>query len=104
MARKYFAIGKVQRMRDLNQLPPKSNVPKNFRTESFEFKLEIPQWDKIKTSDESLSAKDSDALFFDLIDFLLTNYVYDTSDVALSYISDQSSSRYLLALAKTRMG
>lgn len=79
-------------------------MPKNFRTESFEFKLEIPQWDKIKTADENLNAKDSDALFFDLIDFLLENYVYDTSDVALSYIADQNSSRYLLALAKTRMG
>lgn len=104
MARKYFAIAKVQRMRDLQLLAPKSNMPKNYRTESFEFKVAIPDWQKNKTADESLSAKDSDLLFFDLIDFLLQNHVYGTTDVALSYIIDTSSPKYLLALAKTRMG
>ncbi len=41
MARKHFAIAKVKRMRDLQVLPPKSTIPKNFRTETIEFKVEI---------------------------------------------------------------
>jgi hypothetical protein len=32
LSRKHFAIAKVKRMRDLGQLPPKSQIPKNFRT------------------------------------------------------------------------
>jgi len=32
LSRKHFAIAKVNRMRDLNQLQPKNNAPKNFRT------------------------------------------------------------------------
>lgn len=71
MARKHFAIAKVKRMRDLQVLPPKSSIPKNFRTEQMEYKVEIVDWQKQKTSDESLSAKESDIMFFDLIDFLL---------------------------------
>jgi len=63
MARKHFAIAKAKRMRDLGFLPPKSNIPKNFRTESIEYKVEILDWQKIKTIDESLSAKESDQLF-----------------------------------------
>jgi hypothetical protein len=58
-------------MRDLQVLPPKSSIPKNFRTEQMEYKVEIVDWQKQKTSDESLSAKESDIMFFDLIDFLL---------------------------------
>lgn len=103
MSRKYFAIAKVQRMRDLQVLPIKSSIPKNFRTESIEFKLEIPDWQTIKTADESLSAKESDSLFFDLIDYLLKCNVYGTADVALSYIIDQSTSKYLIAKAATRV-
>lgn len=41
MSRKHFAIAKVKRMRDLGVLPPKSSVPKNFRTEAIDFKVEI---------------------------------------------------------------
>lgn len=46
MARKHFAIAKVKKMRDLGILQPKSSIPKNFRTESIEFKVEIINWAK----------------------------------------------------------
>jgi hypothetical protein len=32
LSRKHFAIAKVKRMRELNQLQPKNNDPKNYRT------------------------------------------------------------------------
>lgn len=32
LSRKHFAIAKVKRMRELSQLQPKNNAPKNFRT------------------------------------------------------------------------
>jgi len=63
MARKHFAIAKTKRMRDLGVLPPKSSIPKNFRTEAIEFKVEILDWKKIKTLDDNLSVKESDQLF-----------------------------------------
>ena len=71
MSRKHFAIAKVKRMRDLYILPPKSSIPKNFRTEAIEFKVEIIDYAKLKTHDETLNPKESDSIFFDLIDFLL---------------------------------
>ena len=71
MARKHFAIAKVKRMRDLGILPPKSIIPKNFRTEAVDFKVEIIDYQSLKTNDETLTPKDSDLLFFELIDFLL---------------------------------
>jgi len=52
MARKHFAIAKTKKMRDLGILPPKSSVPKNFRTEAIEFKVEIIDYKKVKTIDE----------------------------------------------------
>lgn len=64
MARKHLAIAKVQRMRDLIVLPPKSSIPKNFRTEAMEFKVEILDFKKIKTTDENLAPKESDLMFF----------------------------------------
>ena len=60
MSRKHFAIARVKRMRDLQVLPPKSSIPKNFRTESIEFKVEIVDYAKLKTHDENLTAKESD--------------------------------------------
>ena len=86
MARKYFAIAKVKRLRDLGQMPPKSSIPHNFRTEAMEFKVEIPDYQKIKTVDDNLASKDSDLLFFELIDFLLANNVFGTAEIALAYI------------------
>jgi len=71
MSRKHFAIAKVKRLRDLGLLAPKSSIPKNFRTESIEFKVEIIDFKKVKTIDETIDAKNCDLLFFDFIDFLI---------------------------------
>ena len=51
MSRKHLAIAKTRRMRDLGLLPPKSSIPNNFRTEAIEFKVEIQDFEKIKTVD-----------------------------------------------------
>jgi len=80
-------------------LAPKSNIPKNFRTENLDFKVEIIDYAKLKTSDENLSPKESDLLFFDLIDFLLARQIYGAANIALSYIQDQNSVRYLMTKA-----
>ncbi len=103
MARKHFAIAKTKRMRDLGVLPPKSSIPKNFRTETVEFKVEILDFQKIKTTDESLSLKESDQLFHELIDFLLSRNVFGTADIALEYIQDKEDPRYLIAKANIRI-
>lgn len=79
MARKHFAIAKVKKMRDLGILPPKSSIPKNFRTESIEFKVEIINWAKQKTMDENLTSKDCDSMFFEFIDFLLQRTVFNVA-------------------------
>ena len=71
MSRKHFAIAKVKRMRDLGILPPKSNVPKNFRTQAKEYRVDVIDYKKIKTTDEKLSQKENDLIFFDLIDFFI---------------------------------
>ena len=52
MSRKHFAIAKVTKMRALNLLPPKSSIPKNFRTEALDFKVEIIDYKKVKSVDE----------------------------------------------------
>ena len=41
LARKHFAIAKVKRMRELNQLQPKNNDPKNLRTQAVEYQVDI---------------------------------------------------------------
>jgi len=41
LQRKHFGIAKVKRMRELNLMPPKSQLPKNFRTTPPEMKVEI---------------------------------------------------------------
>jgi hypothetical protein len=103
MSRKHFAIAKVKRMRDLGILPPKSNIPKNFRTEAIDFKVEIIDYQKLKTHDETLTPKENDLIFFELVDFLLQRQVYGTADIALEYIQDHSTSRYLMTKAKIRI-
>lgn len=103
MSRKHFAIAKVKRMRDLGILPPKSNVPKNFRTQAKEYRVEVIDYKKVKTTDEKLSPKENDLMFFDLIDFLLDRCVFGVADLALEYIQDKSTQRYLMAEAKVRI-
>ena len=60
MSRKHLAIAKVKRMRDLGQLIAKNNLPKNFRTIAHEMKVEIINYETVKTMDQSLSAKEND--------------------------------------------
>jgi len=103
MSRKYFAIAKTKRMRDLGLLPPKSSIPKNFRTQSLEFKVDIIDWQKVKTIDEQLTQKENDLLFFDLIDFLLAKNVFGVADIALEFINDTSSVKFLMTLAQIRV-
>jgi len=100
MARKHFAIARVKKMRDLQVLPPKSSIPKNFRTEQIDYKVEIVDYAKLKTSDENLSPKESDLLFFDLIEFLLARQIYGSARIALGYIQDQNSVRFLMTKAQ----
>ena len=51
LQRKHFAIAKVKKMRDLNQLQPKNNAPKNFRTQSIEYMVEIIDYKTVVTLD-----------------------------------------------------
>jgi hypothetical protein len=46
---------------------------------------------------------DSDVIFFELIDFLLNNYLYKAADLALGYIQDTHSNRFLLSKARIRI-
>lgn len=86
MSRKHFAVAKVKRMRDIGTLAPKSNVPKNFRTQAKDFKVEVIDYKKVKSTDEKLSSRENDLLFFDLIDFLIDRNVFGVADIALEYI------------------
>jgi tetratricopeptide (TPR) repeat protein len=103
MSRKHFAIAKVTRMRALSLLPPKSSIPKNFRTEAIEFKVEIVDYKRVKTVDEQLTGKDCDLLYFELIDFLLERTVFGVADMALDFIGDKTTARYLMAKAQIRV-
>lgn len=51
LSRKYFAIAKMRKLRELNKLAPKSNQPKNFRTTGIEFKVEIIDFKNVLTKD-----------------------------------------------------
>lgn len=42
-------------------------------------------------------------MFFDLIDFLLERTVFKVADMALEYIQDKTSQRYLMVEAKIRI-
>jgi hypothetical protein len=90
-------------MRDIGSLPPKSNQPKNLRTQARDYRVEVIDYKKVKTSDEKLSSKENDLMFFDLIDFLTDRKVIDVANLALEYIIDKSTPRYLMADAKVRI-
>jgi len=70
----------------LGNLPPKSSIPKNFRTEAIEFKLEIVDYSTVKSTDESLTGKEADQFFFDFIDFLLENTVFNIAEKVLNFV------------------
>jgi tetratricopeptide (TPR) repeat protein len=103
MSRKHLAIAKVCFMRGLGSLAPKNNLPKNFRTQAIELKVEIINWATVKTMDQSLSAKENDNLFMSLVNFLLEKTVFNVADIALEYIIDKQSIRYLFSQAKIRV-
>lgn len=103
LSRKHFAIAKVKRMRDLGQLQPKNNQPKNFRTQSIEYQVEIIDYKLVATIDQKMKPADSDQMLFELINLLLDNYLYGAADTALNEIKDQHSNQYLLTKAKVRI-
>ena len=88
LARKHTAIAKVKRMRDLGQLQPKNNDPKNLRTQALEFQVEIIDYTQVKTKDQNMKPEDSDQMYFELINFLLENNLYTAADTALEKILD----------------
>ena len=102
LQRKHLAIAKVRRMRDLNLLPPKNMLPKNFRTTQMEMKLEIIDFKQVNTKDQQLSADNADNLYLEFIDLLLDNLVFDLADSLLQYVMNHSTERYLLTLSKIR--
>lgn len=103
LSRKHFAIAKVKRMRELNQLPPKNNDPKNYRTQSIDYTVRIIDYKTVSTKDQQIKPDDCDQVFFELIDLLLENNLYKAADIALSYIQDTHSNQYLLTKARTRI-
>jgi hypothetical protein len=103
MSRKHLAIAKVKRMRELGSLAPKNNLPKNFRTQALDMKVEIINWQAQKTNDQNLNSKENDNLFMDLVNFLLSKTVFGVADIALDYFVDKNSARYLFAFAKIRV-
>jgi bacillopeptidase F (M6 metalloprotease family) len=70
-------------MRDLNLLPPKNMLPKNFRTTQTEMKVEIIDFKQVNTMDQKLSADNADNLYLEFIDFLLENMIFDLADSLL---------------------
>jgi hypothetical protein len=102
LQRKHLAIAKVRRMRDLNLLPPKNMLPKNFRTTQMEMKLEIIDFKQVNTKDQQLSADNADNLYLEFIDLLLENCVYNLADSLLEYVTNRNTERYLLTLSKIR--
>ena len=70
-------------MRDLNLLPPKNMLPKNFRTTQTEMKVEIIDFKQVNTTDQKLSADNADNLYLEFIDFLLENMIFDLADSLL---------------------
>ena len=78
-------------MRDLGLIPPKSTVPKNFRTVPVEFKVEIIDFKTVTSKDQLLNQEHSDNLYIEFIDFLLENLLYDLADSCLGYIKNHTT-------------
>ena len=103
LSRKHFAIVKCKKLRELNLLPPKSTQPKNFRTLQMEYKVEIVDFKNIMSKDQQLSFDQSDVIYYDFIDELIQNYIYDLADFSLDYIKDKTTTRFLMTQAKIRV-
>jgi len=103
LSRKYFAIAKVKRLRDLGKLPQKSGLPNNYRTMPIDLRFESIDYKVQKTQDEQLEDSQCDQLFFELAELLLENSSFDSADLAIQYIKDQRSPRFLMVLARVRV-
>mmetsp|Transcript_36230 Transcript_36230/g.26878 ORF Transcript_36230/g.26878 Transcript_36230/m.26878 type:complete len:289 (+) Transcript_36230:478-1344(+) len=103
LSKKHFAISKVKKLRELNKLPPKSSLPKNFRTQPLDFKVEIIDYNNVNTKDKALDLDSIDLLYLDLADFLLEFNIYGVADLALEYVNDKQTERYLVSLSKIRV-
>jgi len=88
LSRKHLAIAKVKRMRELGQLQPKNNDPKNYRTEAVEYVVDIIDYKQVATKDQNMKPDDCDQMFFELIDLLMNNNIFETADTALQFIKD----------------
>lgn len=97
MARKYSAVPKVQKLRDLNQLQAKSNKPKNFRTMEKDF-VNKSNEQPASSKDQNLSNEHSDKLYYELVEFLLDNKVFWFTNKVLSdeYMKDTASKTYMM--------
>lgn len=42
-------------------------------------------------------------LFFELVEFLLDNMIFDVADFALNYVKEKNSDRYFMTLARIRV-
>lgn len=62
--------------------------------------MEIVDYAKLKTHDETLTPKESDFIFFELIEFLISRQIFGTAKTALSYIQDKNSAKYLMTKAQ----
>ena len=102
LQRKYFAIAKVKKLRELNQLPPKSQIPDNFRQGTIDLSYKEP--DYRKTDDQEMKDEQADQMFYECINVLLKDNIFDTSDLALDFIKDKLSVQYFMTKAKIRVG
>ena len=90
-------------MRDLNIIPPKSSIPKNYRTTPIEYKVEIIDFRNVQnTKDVGLNADNADLMYFEFIDILIENVLFDIADSTLQLVQNRTTERYLITLSKIR--
>lgn len=51
-----------------------------------DYKVEVIDYKTMRTTDENIAPKESDAMIFELIDFLIKRQVYGTAKIALEYV------------------
>mmetsp|Transcript_44413 Transcript_44413/g.43083 ORF Transcript_44413/g.43083 Transcript_44413/m.43083 type:complete len:123 (+) Transcript_44413:970-1338(+) len=103
LSKKHFAIAKVKKLREMSKLAPKNTIPKNFRTEPIDFKVEIIDYNNVNTKDKGLDSDSIDSIYFDLIDFVMEYNIYEIANSAIEYINDKNTERYLITMAKIRI-
>ena len=65
--------------------------------------VEIIDYKTVATKDQQIKPDDSDQIFFELIDLLLENNLFQAADIALEYIQDTHSNQYLTTKARIRI-